>query len=312
MNIIKENAQLNSKTIRGVALGNFDGIHIGHQELLNTLVDKCKTLKLESCVYTFDNHPLSIINNVTPSQITNFDIKNKIFKSLNIDTIVYEKFDKRIMSLNPQEFIEEVLVSKLNAKIIVVGFDFRFGFQGEGDVNLLKQLSEKYNFTLHIIEPIKIDGEKVSSSNIKTYIIEGNMTQVQKFLGRHFSLKGAVIRGKSRGRQLGFPTANIAIAKKQILPKEGVYATYVHIEGSTYLGATSIGKNPTFSADCVSVETFILDYSGNLYDEKIGISFVKNLREQIKFEDVNHLKAQLNIDVENVKKYLHYSQGVIK
>jgi len=133
------------------------------------------------------------------------------------------------------------------------------------------------------------------------------MKKAKRFLGRYFSLEGAVIRGESRGRQLGFPTANISIEKRQILPKEGVYATYVSIEENTYLGATSIGKNPTFSANNVSVETFILDYSGNLYDKKIGIAFVESIREQIRFDNVEDLKNQLRIDVKNVKKYLHSS-----
>ncbi|MCD5413602.1 MAG: bifunctional riboflavin kinase/FAD synthetase [Clostridiales bacterium] len=312
MNIIKENAQINTSIARGVALGNFDGIHIGHQELLNTLVDKCNALKIESCIYTFDNHPLSIINNVIPSQITNFDIKNKIFESLSIDTVVYEKFDKRIMKLNPQEFMEEVLVEKLHAKIVVVGFDFRFGFKGEGDVNLLSQLGKKYDFTLYVISPVKIDSEKVSSSLIKRYIKEGNMTKVKKLMRRYFSLEGVVVKGKRRGRELGFPTANISIDKKQILPKEGVYATYVNVDGKTYFGATSIGKNPTFSADRISIETFILEYDGSLYGKKIGIEFVKKLRNQIKFDNIDALKTQLSMDVESVKKYLHYGQGVIE
>lgn len=307
MNIIRENVQLNSEKTRGVALGNFDGIHTGHQKLLNTLVDKSNTCKLESCVYTFDNHPLSIINNTTPIQITNFDIKNRIFESLNIDTVVYEKFDKKIMNQKPEEFVEEVLLKRLNAKIVVVGFDFRFGFRGEGDVSLLRELSKKYNFILYVIEPIKIEGEKVSSSIIKKYISEGKMKKAKRFLGRYFSLEGAVVRGKSRGREIGFPTANISIEKKQILPKEGVYATYVSIEGNTYIGATSIGKNPTFSAENVSVETFILDYDGNLYDKKIGIAFVKSIREQIRFNNIDDLKNQMRLDVENVKKYLHSS-----
>lgn len=313
MQVIQEYQHINSDIERGVALGNFDGVHIGHQKLINTLLDECKSKKLQSCVYTFINHTIPIISNESSLQyITNLDMKKRIFQNLAVDILILDEFNQKLMALSPEEFVSNVLVKMLNCKTAIVGFDYRFGYKAEGDITLLKKFGKKYGFEVIVVDAVMMKKEKVSSSHIRNYLKGGNIKSANAFLGRCFSLYSKVIHGDSRGTKLGYPTANISVDPLQIIPKSGVYATLVKVDDKIYMGATSIGTKPTFDAKSQSVETFILDYHGDLYNKYIEIKFVEMLRSEFKFENPQALIKQIDKDIEQVKICLQNRSNMLK
>ncbi|WP_026476052.1 bifunctional riboflavin kinase/FAD synthetase [Alkaliphilus transvaalensis] len=313
MIIVNEVKQLDIKVPRGVALGNFDGLHIGHQELIHMLLNKSKELELESCVYTFKNHTNSLIKHrELPPQITHQNVKIELFKALEIDSLVLAEFNEAIMGLSPEEFVKNILVDSLNCKFAVVGFDYRFGKKAQGDAVALVEFGKKYGFSVAVIDPVTLDDEKVSSTNVRKYISEGNMEKAKAFLGRPFSITSKVIHGMGRGKHLGYPTANILVESHQLIPLDGVYATLVTINNESYMGATCIGTNPTFDGKSISVETFILDYEGSLYDQFIEVQFMKRLRDNIRFDGIDALIDQMMKDVEIAKTYLQPFHNMIR
>jgi len=313
MKVIVDKNQIDGNTRRGVALGNFDGIHIGHQKLMEVLVDKCQGQALEACVYTFKSHPLSLITDFkSPPIITSNEMKVRIFEDFGIDSLIFADFDVDLMSLSPEDFVKNILIDTLNCKLAVVGFDYRFGYKAQGDVKLLIELGKKYGFEVYEIDSISIEEEKVSSTSVRKYIEEGNVQKAHEFLGRYFSLFGPVVHGFSRGKKLGFPTANLFIEDSILVPKAGVYATLVNVGDNTYMGATFVGTNPTFDGQKTSVETFIIDYDGSLYDMFIEVQFVKRLRDQIKFSSPEELVSQMTLDVEKTKMHLQEIVNVLK
>ena len=314
MQIIQEIKDINSNIKRGIALGNFDGIHIGHQKLINSLLNLCSINKIEPCIYTFANHTLPIISKTKSIKyITSIDMKQKIFREMGISELILNKFDSSLMSLSPEEFIKNILVEKLNCKVAVVGFDYHFGYKAEGNVGLLKKLGQKYDFEVVVIDPVMIDDEIVGSSYIRTYLKEGNIKKVNKYLGRYFSLYSTVIHGDARGGDLlGFPTANISLDTLQLLPKPGVYATLIKINNEFYMGATSVGNKPTFEGKEQSVETFILDFTGDLYDKDIEVIFVEFIRDEYKFKSPEALTEQIKKDVETIKNTLQDKYNMLR
>ncbi len=297
--------QLDKNVERGVALGNFDGVHIGHNQLISTLTQKCKENNLQSCVYTFGIHPLTIITGKeAPSQITNINMKKKILESLGIELLYLEEFNKDFMNLSPEDFVKNILLDKLNCKIVVVGFDYTFGRKAEGNVEFLKQMSKKYGFEVYEIKPVTIDNNKVSSSIIREYIKNGEIEKANLFLGRPYSICSKVIHGRGIGNKIGYPTANILIESSHLIPKTGVYATIANINGCIYKGATNVGNNPTFEGNNTSLETFILNFDESIYDKYIEIKFIKRVRDQIKFNNINDLVNQMQKDINYINDYL--------
>ncbi|GAB6088185.1 bifunctional riboflavin kinase/FAD synthetase [Alkaliphilus crotonatoxidans] len=312
MKLIEEIQHLSS-TERAVALGNFDGLHIGHQKLIEALKEASTKYHLESCVYTFKNHTTTVTTRgKEPLQITSHEVKNRLFEDLGIETLVLAEFNEEIMNLSPEDFVKKILIESLNCKVAVVGFDYRFGSRAKGDVVLLKELGTKYGFSVCVIDPVTVENEKVSSTAVRKYILDGEIEKANQYLGRSFALYGKVIHGNGRGRNLGYPTANIMIKPHLLIPREGVYATLVKIEDKIFMGATCIGTNPTFQGEHTSVETFIIDYQGSLYDQYIEVIFKKRLRDNIRFDRVEGLIQQMETDVENTKKYLHDKTIMVK
>lgn len=307
MKTIKQYNQLNKNIQRGVALGNFDGVHIGHQKLIKTLIQKCKLNNLQSCIYTFANHTLKVITGKeVPPQITNINMKQKIFKSLGVELLYLEEFNKNLMELSPEDFVKNILIDKLNCKIVIVGFDYSFGYKGQGDMDTLKEMGKKYGFEVYVIQPVIINCKKVGSSIIRKYIKDGNIEEANVFLGRPYSISSKIVHGKGiGGDKLGYPTANILINSSHLIPKEGVYATFVKINNLIYKGATCIGTSPTFGNYDISMETFVIGFNENIYNKFIEIQFIKKLRDQIKFNSVDNLINQIDRDVNNVNTYLH-------
>ncbi|SDK47218.1 bifunctional riboflavin kinase/FAD synthetase [Natronincola ferrireducens] len=308
MNVIKQYNQINYNTPRGIALGNFDGVHIGHQKLIHQLLEKCQSNNLETCVYTFSNHTIPTISNGESIQyITNLYIKKKIFSDLGVDTLFLDSFNEILMALNPEDFVKTILVETLNCKIAVIGFDYRFGHKAEGDAFLLKQLGEKYGFEVIVIDAVTMYGEKVSSSHIRNYLKNGDLDRVNKYLGRSFSIYNQVIDGDAKKKKLGYQTANILLEPLQIIPKPGVYATLIKIQNKTYKGLTLINTTSTFDSKSPFVETFIMDYDGDLGNQFIEVQFIKRLRDEIRFEDPQSLENQISKDIMQIKKHLQYN-----
>lgn len=289
----------------GVGLGNFDGLHVGHMELVNTLISESKSSSLNSVVYTFTKHPENIIRKslITPL-ITTFEKKVELLERTDLDYLYFDKFDENFSRMKPEEFVKSILVEKLNIKLAVAGEDYRFGYKGQGNTDLLYKLGESYGFRVLIIPPVKIDDNVVSSTLIRKYILKGSMDKVQRFLGRFYSIKGKVMHGKKLGRKLGFPTANLNPEEYLVLPNDGVYITETMIEGKRYKSVTSIGKNPTVDqSGKTNIETYILDFNDDIYGKDIEVFFVSRLRGEKKFSSLEELVSQIKKDVLQTKEY---------
>ncbi len=285
-----------------IALGNFDGVHKGHCDLIQHMIKEAIDKNLKSALLVFDNHTKTVLTGEAPKTITTIDQKFNIFKNLGVELIYRMTFDREIMKLLPEEFVKDILVDKLKVKSVVVGFDYRFGHKASGDAELLKKLGEKYDFNVIIVEPIYIDGELVSSTRIRNLLQEGNITEANNLLGRNYSIIGKVVGGKKLGNTLGFPTANLELTENFVIPKHGVYNTNTIVDNKTYSSATSVGKNPTFKDEGLKIESHIIDFSEDIYGKVIELEFVDYLRDEIKFQNLEQLKKKVQDDISKVKK----------
>ncbi|MBS4536002.1 bifunctional riboflavin kinase/FAD synthetase [Clostridium sp. D2Q-14] len=301
MRIIENiNNKIEDETV--ICLGSFDGIHRGHKALIEDVIKESKEKGLKSLVFTFSNHPASIISDRNePKLLINNDQKIKMFQKLGIDYLIMIPFSIEFMKVAPEKFVKNILIDNLNVKKIVVGFNYRFGYKGKGTTRLLEELGIKYEFKVDIVSPVKYKGDVVSSTTIRKLISEGNVRRASKFLDRYFSLEGKVIHGKKRGRSMGFPTVNIQLSSNYILPKKGVYETETIYNSHKYKSLTSISINPTFECERdISVETYILNFNKEIYSENIEINFIKYIRDIIKFKSKDELIKQLKLDVNSI------------
>ncbi|MEW9121884.1 MAG: bifunctional riboflavin kinase/FAD synthetase [Thermotaleaceae bacterium] len=306
MKIITSLEDLNFKSQpTGIALGSFDGIHIGHKALIVTLVKYCRQNNMPSVIYTFKNHPKSITSeNRGPLKITSDFQKLQLLRELGIDYTVYIEFDEKQRILAPEQFIKEILKEKLNMQYGVVGFDYRFGYKAEGNAMLLEKLKGKYGYELQIINPVSIQNEIISSTVIRKLIQDGDIDKVNLYLGRQFSIMGTVVKGKGRGgKELGFPTANILLEEDYVLPNTGVYFTKTILENKIYCSATNVGYNPTFGKNPISIETHLLDFKGSIYDSKIEVLLLYKSRDEIKFSSKEDLIHRMTIDIQKARTY---------
>ncbi|WP_297518827.1 bifunctional riboflavin kinase/FAD synthetase [uncultured Clostridium sp.] len=296
MILIDEDFKGNLKQKTYIALGSFDGIHKGHLTLMDELLQLSKKHKVLSMVYTFKNHPLTIIkSSAKPKIVMVNQQKIEVLDDLGVDLVCLDEFNRELMVKEPEDFIK-MLLKKFNAKGFVVGFNYRFGYKNKGDIKLLKELSEKYDFELSIMEAYKEDGKVVSSSRIRELITTGEIEMANELLTRKFILTGEIVHGKKLGRTIGFPTANLAVDKNLALPKLGVYYTNVEIDGNIFKSITSVGNNPTVNGDTTTVETYILNFSKDIYGKNIKLYFIEQIREQHKFASIEELKKQLEKD----------------
>jgi len=299
MNIIFEPINSISQIQRqcGVGLGNFDGVHIGHAELINTLVKECKSRGLKSIVYTFDKHPENIIRRklITP-QITTNKKKIELMYNFEIDYLYFANFDEYFSRLRAEDFVKKILVDRFGIKLAVVGYDYRFGYRGIGDVELLIRLGEKYGFEVKVISPVRKEDNIISSTAIRKYLIHGDISSAGNMLGRDYSIQGLVINGRKIGAKIGFPTANLQPEKYLVIPRNGVYLTKTLINGVLFKSITNIGKNPTFKLDTISVETHIINFEGNLYNQMIEVFFFKWIRGERRFKKIEDLNIQITKD----------------
>lgn len=287
-----------------VALGTFDGLHIGHIEVLNRMKHIAEEKGLKTFVYTFSNHPKEFLSpDQVPPKIMDIEEKVQIFTRIDLDYLALIRFDEDQNTYEPEAFIKQVLIDKLNMKHLTVGYDYRFGNKAKGDINLLLALSEKYGYSCDIIQPIMRNDIRVSSSLIRDLLKEGRIEEANYYLGRKHFIKGTVVRGKGVGHTLGFPTANLRIKDNISTIKPGVYITETVWKGKTYPSATNVGFNPTFDQTGIHLETYIIGINQAMYDEVIEVHFLKRLRDEKKFDSLADLVDEMNGDLEKTRQY---------
>ena len=280
-----------------VTVGSFDGIHLGHIKLIEKTISISKQEGLKSIILTFNPHPKVVLNKTSNfSFLSTYDEKNTIFKSLDFDFLVVKKFDDAFSKLTPEEFVRDILVEKLNVKHVVIGYDHHFGRNRDASYKTLNELSKVYNFKVTQIDAYIKDGISVSSTKIRNYISKGNFELVNKLLGYEFNITGTVVKGKSRGKTLGFPTANIVVNSSKILPGNGVYLINSKVFNKSIHGMMNVGQNPTFKDKEHSIEIHFFDFEKNIYGIRISVNILKKIREEIKFDSSSELSKQLQED----------------
>lgn len=292
-----------SKYETAVALGNFDGIHRGHQYLIKDTIVKGQEKNLKPSVLLFKNHTKTIINKHGNKIgiLTSNEQKLNILKEMGIEIVYTMDFNEAIMKLTGEEFVAKILIDKLNARLVTVGFDYRFGHKASGDSKYLESLGSIYGFHTNVIRPIYIDDDLVSSTRIRNLIQEGKVKKAKELLARPYVFIGKVIKGSQRGNKLGFPTANIELLDNFVIPKTGVYITRTKIKDKKYFSLTNIGYNPTFHEEKLKIETHILNFKDNIYGETLKIFFLDFIRDDIKFDTAEELIAQIKKDIKYVK-----------
>jgi riboflavin kinase / FMN adenylyltransferase len=280
-----------------VALGAFDGIHLGHRAILGTAVAHARQGKLSALACTFDRHPMEVLQpDRAPLPITTLDERLELIAGTGIDTTVVLPFTPAVAGIEAKAFVHDVLVGTLKAREIVVGFNHRFGRGARGDAQLLETLAGPLRFRAHIVPALMVDGVAVSSSEIRSALQRGDLPAAARLLGRPYSIRGEVVRGAGRGRTLGFPTANIRTERPLGLPV-GVYVCRVQVGARDHQAVVNVGFRPTFGVNELAVEAHVLDFAGNLYDATVTLTFVRRLREERKFPSVDALKEQIALDV---------------
>ncbi len=291
-----------------ITIGAFDGIHLGHKALFQEALKISQSLNLEAMVVTFDPHPRRVIQpHLSFKLLTTLEEKLELIEREGFEKIALIPFTRALAELSPDLFVEKYLVDYLRARYVVVGFNFRFGRNRSGDTELLKKLGEKYQFQVKIVPPVIIDENRVSSSLIRDLISKGEVDRASLFLGRPYFLTGKVIRGKGRGKLLGFPTANLSVPEEKLIPARGVYAVFAYLEGKKYKGALNIGFNPTFEERELSIEVHLLNFHStqDIYEKNIRIEFIKYIRGEKKFTSVEELKSQIERDCQLIEKILN-------
>ena len=291
-----------------LTIGNFDGIHKGHREIIKNLIQQTKTSNLKSAILSFTPHPKIYFNKQKNFMINSQSKKKEILKDLGLDYLIDLNFNDKFTQLSHNEFEDKILLEKLNSKRILIGKDFQYGNQRKGNIDTLKIFCEKNKIELEEIGLILNDhnSNKISSSAIRENLKSGKFELANKDLERNFSVAGKVIKGDQRGRAIGIPTANLEYPLNTITIPYGVYAVETLIEGNTYFGIVNFGIRPTFNKDKPIVEAYLFDFDNDIYGKNIEILFHKQIRQEKKFNDIKELLNQINIDIAEAKKILKY------
>lgn len=298
MNIIQDLEKYKKKQSLVLSLGMFDGVHLGHQSIINHLKVKSREIpNSQTAILTFWPHPRLVFNPNDDLKLLNtIDEKIELMDKFGIDNMILKSFDETFRNLTGEEFVKEILIEKLNVKYLVVGYDHVFGKNKSGNFQLLKNLSQSLNYQVEQMEAINLLNENVSSTKIRNALQLGNIVLSNEMLGYNYSVSGKVIHGKKIGRTIGFPTANISVDSQKLLPKKGAYIVEVLVENQLYKGMLSIGTNPTVGGEKLSVEVNILDFSKDIYEQEITIYFKDFLHDEIQFESLEKLIDRLNED----------------
>jgi len=301
---LNTNSSFHEKNLN-LTIGNFDGIHLGHQSVIKQLTHISKLHNLQSALLSFNPHPREFFSTFDePFNIITSDFKKILFKKLGLDIYISFEFDKALASLSPDEFIHLILAEKLSIKNIILGADFKFGKDRIGDLLLLKNKAKNYQFNVSVVKPVieANSREKYSSSTIRKHIKNGMFEEVSKALGRHWHISGIVILGKQRGQKNDFPTANLEPGH-HILPLKGVYCVYAFIDGKQYKAISNFGVRPTIDGKKLLLETHIFDFNGDIYGKELTVEFLTFIRAEQKFDNFEKLKEQIIKDIQTARNY---------
>ena len=299
MKIIRSIDSLQEVFPNGTALtlGNFDGIHLGHQALLLRTVEEAAHLKIPSVVVTYYPNPAVVLGKRPNFKyLTPEETKERLISTYNIDYLLVLDFTEELSRMSAEDFLERIIIGRLNAKFIVIGYNHFFGAERRGDIHLLEENAQRFGYRVELKEAVANGEQKISSSAIRKYLESGEVDLANQLLGRSFSLSGKVIEGDKRGRTINFPTANLKIPIDVLLPSIGVYACYTIVKEKGYKSMVNVGKNPTFDGKHMHIESHIFDFSADIYGEEIEIQFLKKIRDEVKFNGIDSLKNQLHLD----------------
>ena len=294
-----------------VTIGAFDGVHLGHQRIIRTMVKEAQICKVKTGVITFYPHPSVIVRQVKDAfYLSSPDEKSENFYDLGVDYTITIPFDYAFSKLAPEEFIQKLLLN-IHVSQFWIGNDFSFGKNRTGNTIVLEQLGLRYGFKTVVSDHVTLDSEKISSSKIRNWVLEGEMELATQSLGRPYSLTGIVIHGDERGRKIGFPTANLSVWEEKILPPAGVYATLALIEKQVFYSVTNVGFRPTFKDNQLKpqVETFLHHFNRSIYDLPVQLFFIKRIRPEIKFESISAITAQITQDVQKSEEILRHAEN---
>jgi riboflavin kinase/FMN adenylyltransferase len=291
-----------------LTIGNYDGLHLGHRRIIERIQGKARELNGTSMLMTFHPHPLTILRpDKCIGLITPLHVKRRLIEEAGIDVLIISPFTDDFRHITPEAFVDKLLVKKLGIKGLIVGYDFKFGKEGKGNVEYLASRSTEYGFFFEIQGAITLDGEKVGSNRIRKMIQEGDVGKAALHLGRSYMIEGTVVKGDGRGRTIGFPTINLK-TEFPLIPKPGVYISNVDVGGKRYPAVTNIGYNPTFDGQSLTIETYILDFFGDLYDRNIALYFLERVRDEAKFGSVDELRERIWKDIEIARNYFNKPQ----
>jgi riboflavin kinase/FMN adenylyltransferase len=297
-----DNAEIQRPTV--LTLGVFDGLHLGHQLIVRTVVERARAVAAVPTVITFDPHPRAVLHpESAPPLLQTLDQKVEGFGVLGIEQTIVIRFDEQFSQIRAEDFLHEVVNDRLQAKEVFLGHGFAFGHNREGNIELLKRVSRELDFFAAEVPEVRIRSQRVSSSKVRRLLTEGKVNLARRLLGRPYGVEGLVERGAERGRQLGFPTANLH-PRNRVIPRNGVYVTGTLIDGQWRRSITNVGVRPTFGADSEpSVETFVMDWAGDLYGDVVRVGFLHRLRAERKFGSIDELKTQIERDVARAQRY---------
>ena len=296
-----------------ITIGNFDGVHIGHQALFHEVIERAADIDGTSIAMTFEPHPLRVLQkNSLPPLITVYEQKNELIERTGIDVLICIPFTREFASLSAEAFIKDLLVAKIGMRVIVVGKDYTFGRNREGNLSVLKSYASELGYAVIVAEWIKAEREvadRISSTKIRELIMAGEVEPARKMLGRHYQIRGLVVKGRDRGgKLLGIPTANINL-QDELCPKTGIYAVTVEYNQQLYKGVANIGYSPTFDDHQFTVEVHLLNFSENIYGQKIRVNFIQRIRNEKKFVGIADLKEQIHQDIKTAHKILAASDS---
>jgi riboflavin kinase / FMN adenylyltransferase len=302
-----DNAEIARPTV--LTLGVFDGLHLGHQLIMRTVVERARATAAVPTVITFDPHPRAILHpESAPPLLQTFDQKVEAFGVMGIEQTIVVHFSREFAQIRAEDFLRDVVRDRLQSKEVYLGRGFAFGYNREGNIDLLRRVSEHLGFHADEVPEVRLHGQRISSSGVRSLLSEGRINLARRMLGRPYGVEGRVVRGQERGRTLGFPTANLR-PQNRVIPRHGVYVTATLIEGAWRRSVTNVGMRPTFETATAepSVETFVINWTGDLYGDVVRVRFLHRLRDERKFASVDELKNQIDRDRLRATEYFERS-----
>jgi len=284
-----------------VALGMFDGVHLGHRALITRLLEEAKRLRAVPVVFTFSNHPLEVLGG-NVRLLSGIRERNMLLRSLGAEEVESVPFTREMAHLSTEQFVD-LLGENWNVRGLVVGYNYTCGDRGTGTPETLRQIGDVRGFSVSVVEPVLFEGEPVSSTRIREAVERGDVTLAETLLKRRYTLTGTIVQNKRIGRRIGFPTANIEQDPRRVIPADGVYATFAFVGGAAYRAVTNIGTNPSVHGEKLTIETHLIDFNADIYGQQLTIAFRKRLRGEAMFDSLDALKEQIRLDVEAAANY---------